>query len=170
MKRFICGLFATIGLLCVLFSGPITTVLPYILGGTMTAVGIAYGIVYFRNSENRAGRASELSIGLVLFVVGALCIVHGVDSIGAMGTTWAIFGLLKASSSLTRAIQNSGRGLAFYTAVIEFLVHVALTFSVMLLFYPVEKFQIHIVLLGLELIAISFRLTKRITPALDVEL
>ena len=40
MKRFICGLFATIGLLCVLFSGPITTVLPYILGGTMTAVGI----------------------------------------------------------------------------------------------------------------------------------
>ena len=31
MKRFICGLFATIGLLCVLFSGPITTVLPYIL-------------------------------------------------------------------------------------------------------------------------------------------
>ena len=40
----------------------------------------------------------------------------------------------------------------------------------MLLFYPVEKFQIHIVLLGLELIAISFRLTKRITPALDVEL
>ena len=32
MKRFICGLFATIGLLCVLFSGPITTVLPYILG------------------------------------------------------------------------------------------------------------------------------------------
>lgn len=131
MKRFICGLFATIGLLCVLFSGPITTVLPYILGGTMTAVGIAYGIVYFRNSENRAGRASELSIGLVLFVVGALCIVHGVDSIGAMGTTWAIFGLLKASSSLTRAIQNSGRGLAFYTAVIEFLVR--LTFSVMLL-------------------------------------
>ena len=152
MKRFICGLFATIGLLCVLFSGPITTVLPYILGGTMTAVGIAYGIVYFRNSENRAGRASELSSGLVLFVVGALCIVHGVDSIGAMGTTWAIFGLLKASSSLTRAIQNSGRGLAFYTAVIEFLVR--LTFSVMLLFYPVEKFQIHIVLLGLELIAI----------------
>lgn len=69
MKRFICGLFATIGLLCVLFSGPITTVLPYILGGTMTAVGIAYGIVYFRNSENRAGRASELSSGLVLFVV-----------------------------------------------------------------------------------------------------
>lgn len=60
------------------------------------------------------------------------------------------------------------QGLAFYTAVIEFLVR--LTFSVMLLFYPVEKFQIHIVLLGLELIAISFRLTKRITPALDVEL
>ena len=166
MKRFICGLFATIGLLCVLFSGPITTVLPYILGGTMTAVGIAYGIVYFRNSE-KTGGPREFK-GLVLFVVGALCIVHGMDSIGAMGTTWAIFGLLKASSSLTRAIQNSGRGLAFYTAVIEFLVR--LTFSVMLLFYPVEKFQIHIVLLGLELIAISFRLTKRITPALDVEL
>lgn len=168
MKRFICGLFAAIGLLCVLFSGSITTVLPYILGGAMMAVGIAYGIVYFRNSANRAECASELSSGLVLFVVGALCIVHGVDSIGAMGTTWAILGLRKASRSLTRAIQDNCRGLVFYTAVIEFLVR--LTFSVVLLFYPVEKFQIHIVLLGLELIAISFRLTKRITPALDVEL
>lgn len=112
MKRFICGLFAAIGLLCVLFSGSITTVLPYILGGAMMAVGIAYGIVYFRNSANRAECASELSSGLVLFVVGALCIIHGVDSIGAMGTTWAILGLRKASRSLTRAIQDNCRGLA----------------------------------------------------------
>lgn len=57
--------------------------------------------------------------------------------------------------------------MAFYTALAEFLVR--LTFSVMLLFYPTEKFEAHIVLLGLELIAVSIRLTTRISPALDDE-
>lgn len=44
-----------------------------------------------------------------------------------------------------------------------------LTFSVMLLFYPVEKFETHVILLGLELIAVSIRLTRRSSPVLDAE-
>lgn len=76
-------------------------------------------------------------------------------------------GLRKASKSLSRMIQSHGKGTAFYTALAEFFVR--LTFSVMLLFYPTEKFEAHIVLLRLELIAVSIRLTKRISPALDDE-
>ena len=39
----------------------------------------------------------------------------------------------------------------------------------MLLLYPAEKFEGHIILLGLELIAVSIRLTKQLSPALDGE-
>ena len=92
---------------------------------------------------------------------------HGADSIGPLGTTWAIIGLRKASKSLSRMIQGHGKGLTFYTSFAEFLAR--LTFSVMLLFYPAEKFETHVVLLGLELIAVSIRLTRRLSPALDVE-
>ncbi len=44
-----------------------------------------------------------------------------------------------------------------------------MTFSSMLLLYPTEKFEGHIILLGLDLIAVSIRLTKRCFPALDGE-
>ena len=96
-----------------------------------------------------------------------LCVLHGADSLGPLGTTWAIIGLRKASKSLSRAIQARETGMAFYTSLAEFLIQ--LTFSVMLLFYPAEKFKTHVALLGLELFAVSIRLTWRSSPGLDVE-
>lgn len=167
MKRFVCGLFAVIGLLCTLFPVQITKALPYVLGGAMAAAGILYGVSYLRSREERADRPSESANALILLVVGVLCMFHGADSIGPLGTTWAIIGLRRASKSLARILQSRGKGMAFYTSFAEFLVR--LTFSVMLLFYPAEKFETHVLLLGLELIAVSIRLTRRVSPALDVE-
>ena len=167
MKRFICGLFAAIGLVCAAFPRQITAVLPYVLGGAMSAAGIIYGISCSRSREAWADRSSELANTLILLVVGILCMFHGSDSIVPLGTTWAIIGLRKASKSLSRMIRSHGKGMEFYTSFAEFLVR--LTFSVMLLFYPAEKFETHVVLLGLELIVVSIRLTRRVSPALDAE-
>lgn len=167
MKRFVCGLFAAIGLLCVVFPGQITAGLPYVLGGAMAAAGAVYGAAYFRDREGWVNRSSELAHGLILFVVGLLCVLHGADSIVPLGTTWAIIGLRKASKSLSRMIQNYGNGVAFFASFAEFLIR--LVFSAMLLFYPTEKFQTHVILLGMEIIAASIRLTKHISPALDPE-
>ena len=167
MRRFVCGLFAIIGLLCVVFPGQITAGLPYVLGGAMVAAGAVYGVVYFRDRNAWANRSSELANGLILLVVGVLCIFHGEDSIVPLGTTWAIIGLHKASKSLSRIIQNYGNGIAFYISLAEVLVR--LTFSTMLLFYPIEKLGTHIMLLGMEMIAASIRLTKHMSPALDTD-
>lgn len=167
MKRLICGLFAIIGLLCVVFSGEITAGLPYVLGGAMVVAGAVYGVAYFRDRDAWANRSSELANGLILLVVGILCVFHGANSIVPLGTTWAIIGLRKASKSLSRMIQNYGNGIEFYTSLAEFLVR--LTFSAMLLFYPTEKFETHVMLLGMEMIAASIRLTKHMSPALDTD-
>ena len=42
MKRIACGLFAIIGLLCVIFPEQITVALPYVLGITMVEIGRAH--------------------------------------------------------------------------------------------------------------------------------
>ena len=42
MKRIACGLFAIIGLLCVIFPEQITVALPYVLGITMVAVSYTH--------------------------------------------------------------------------------------------------------------------------------
>lgn len=167
MKQFVCGLFAVIGLLCVIFPAQITVGLPYVLGGAMAVAGILYGVSYFLNRKSPVDHSMELANGFVLLVIGVVCIIHGAESIGPMGTTWAIIGIRKASKSLSRAIQAIQAQTTFVSAFVEFLIR--LVFSIMLLLYPTEKFEGHIILLGLDLIAASIRLTKHFSPALDGE-
>lgn len=165
MKRIACGLFAIIGLLCVIFPRQITAVLPYVLGIAMAGAGILYCLPHFRSREARVEHSSELASGCVLLVVGIVCIVHGEEFIGPMGIVWAIIGIRKAARSLSHAIQEFGTNMAWVTSFIEFLVR--MTLSVLLLLYPMEKFVGHIVLLGLELIAVSIRPAKRLSLVLD---
>ena len=122
MKRFICGLFAVIGLLCVIFPAQITVGLPYVLGGAMVVVGILYGVSYFLNHQSSLDHSTELANGFVLLVIGIVCIIHGAESIGPMGTTWAIIGIRKASKSLSRTIQAVQAQTTFIAAFVEFLI------------------------------------------------
>ena len=132
----------------------------------MAVAGAAYVIGYFR-SHTETDRSSELAGGFVLLVVGILCVLHREQSIGPLGTTWAIIGIRKASRSLSSLIQDRRRGMGAFLYFAEFLVR--FTFSIMLLFYPTEKFETHVMLLGLELIVVSVRLTKKLSPSLDFE-
>lgn len=165
MKRIACGLFAIIGLLCVIFPEQITAALPYVLGISMAGAGILYCLPYFRGREARAEHSAELASGCVLLVVGIVCVVHGAGFIGPIGIVWAIIGIRKAARSLSRAIQKFGANMACVVSFIEFMVR--MTLSVLLLLYPMEKFVGHIVLLGLELIAVSIRPAKRLPLMLD---
>ena len=165
MKRIACGLFAIIGLLCVIFPEQITVALPYVLGITMVGTGILYCLPYFRSREARVEHSAELASGCVLLVVGIVCVVHGAGFIRPMGIVWAIIGIRKAARSLSCAIQEFGANMACVTSLIEFIVR--MTLSVLLLLYPMEKFVGHIVLLGLELIAVSIRPAKQLPLMLD---
>lgn len=71
----------------------------------MAAAGILYGVSYFRNRQLSVDRSAELANGLVLLVVGVVCMIHGSESIGPLGTAWAMIGIRKASKSLSRVIQ-----------------------------------------------------------------
>lgn len=135
------------------------------LGGAMAVAGILYGVSYFLNQKSCVDYSMELANGFVLLVIGVVCIIHGTESIGPMGTTWGIIGIRKASKSLSRTIQALQNQTTFVAAFVEFLIR--LIFSIMLLLYPTQKFEGHIILLGLDLIAVSIRLTKHLSPALD---
>ena len=63
--------------------------------------------------------------GILFFespVIGIVCIIHGAESIGPMGTTWAIIGIRKASKSLSRTIQAVQAQTTFIAAFVEFLI------------------------------------------------
>ena len=97
--------------------------------------------------------------------MGLVCAFHGEQAVGPLGTTWAIIGLRKASKSLSRSLSGPRKGLPFFAQMTEFLIRLAL--SVLLLLDPMGKFETHVLILGLELIAVSLRLTGRPVPDLD---
>ncbi|MDY3282502.1 hypothetical protein [Dysosmobacter sp.] len=163
IQTLICRLFPVIGAVCVLFPGPVTAVLPYLLGGAMALAAAARGVSCRRGRGLPGGSSDGLAHALILLIMGTAFIAQGANALGPMGTTWAIFGIRKASRSLGRAIrQLRGKG-RFMAPLLEFLLRI--TLALMLLFDPFEKFSSHVVILGLELMATSVRFSKNFLPA-----
>lgn len=157
LRKAIRWLFPIIGALCVLCPKHITAVLPYLLGAAMMLAGLVRCAVYAQSRTVAERNAADLSYGLVLLIMGAVFVVQGANALGPLGTTWAIIGIRKASKSLEHAIQQVCLKRGFLAPIAEFLVR--LTLALVLLFDPSEKFSTHILILGIELIVISIRLT-----------
>lgn len=146
-------LFPVLGVIFILFAEHITLILPYLLGISMVLVGILMGIGHFQNKRFLDLDSTELTYGIILFVMGVAFIIQGANSLGPLGTTWAVIGLFKASKSLNQAIHQIYIKKGFIAPAAEFLIRI--TLALLLLFDPFEKFSTHIIILGLELIAIS---------------
>lgn len=120
-------------------------------------MGLIRGALYVQNRNLLARNAAELSYGLVMLIMGIMFVIQGSHALGPLGTTWGIIGIRKASKSLERAIEQTRLKHGFFLPLIEFLIR--LTLALVLLFDPFEKFSAHIVILGIELMVISVRLT-----------
>lgn len=157
--------FPVIGVVCMLFPAYVTVSLPYLLGGAMAVDGLAQIVMYARKRGFLTWTSTQLARGLILLIMGSVFILQGGKSLGPMGTTWAIIGIRKASRSLDKAVQSMHQKEHFAAPLLLFFVRI--TLALLLLFDPFEKFSTHIMILGLELIAVSIRFTKRALPVLD---
>lgn len=162
VQMMISCLFPIVGIVCVLFPAYVTICLPYLLGGAMALAGLAHCVFYFRDKRYLAANSTELARGLILLIMGSAFILQGPSSLGPMGTTWAIIGIRKASKSLAKAVQKIHQREHFAAALLLFFIRI--TLAMLLLFDPFEKFSTHIVILGLELIAVSVRFTAQAPP------
>lgn len=165
IQNVICYLFPIIGVVCILLPGYVTAVLPYLLGGAMVLAGMVRGVNDIRNKAFLSRSSNGLAYGLILLIMGTAFIVQGANSLGPMGTTWAILGIRKASKSLGRAIRQIHAKEHFFAPIMEFLLRI--TLALILLFDPFEKFSTHVAILGLELIVTSIRFSKNFLPALE---
>lgn len=156
LQKAVRWLFPIIGILCILGSKHITAVLPYLLGAAMILAGLVRCVLYAQSKAVLDRDAADLSYGLVLLIMGLVFVAQGSNALGALGTTWAVIGIRKASKSLECAIQQIRLKRGFFAPIAEFLVRLGL--ALVLLFDPSEKFSTHILILGIELIAISIRM------------
>ena len=147
-----------LGVIFILFSNHVTRILPYLLGGAMVLASILWGINAFQNQNLVREHSEELTYSIILMIMGVSFILQGSNALGAIGTTWAMIGIGKASKSLKQAFYRLCQKDHFAIPMIEFLLR--MTLALILLFHPYEKFSAHIIILGLELIAVSTRLPQ----------
>lgn len=147
-----------LGVIFILFSNHVTRILPYLLGGAMVLASILWGINAFQNQNLVREHSEELTYSIILMIMGVSFILQGSNALGAIGTTWAMIGIGKASKSLKQAFYRLCQKDHFAIPMIEFLLR--MTLALILLFHPYEKFSTHIIILGLELIAVSTRLPQ----------
>ena len=152
-------LFPFIGVICILFSDKVTFLLPYLLGSAMVLVGVLMVASYFQEKKFLEKQSDELAYSIMIFIMGIAFLLKGTNSLEALGITWAIIGIRKASKSLNGAIrQFFYRKKHFVVLMVEFLIRISL--ALLLLFNPLEKLSNHVIILGLELIAISIPFAK----------
>lgn len=149
--------FPILGVVLILCSGHVTRILPYLLGGSMALTAVLRGIDY-KTRKLVQDHSDELTSCIVLLIMGVAFILQGSNALGAIGTTWAMIGIGKASKSLKQAICRLYQRQHFAIPAIEFLLR--MTLALILLFHPFEKFSTHIIILGLELIAVSICLPQ----------
>ena len=153
--------FPILGVVFILFSDHVTRILPYLLGGAMVLASILWGINAFQNQNLVREHSEELTYSIILMIMGVAFILQGSNALGAIGTTWAMIGIGKASKSLKQVFYRLCQKQHFAIPMIEFLLR--MTLALLLLFHPFEKFSTHIIILGLELIAISIRLPQSLS-------
>lgn len=153
--------FPILGAIFILFSNHVTRILPYLLGGAMVLASILWGINAFQNQNLVREHSEELTYSIILMIMGVAFILQGSNALGAIGTTWAMIGIGKASKSLKQVFYRLCQKQHFAIQIIEFLLR--MTLALILLFHPFEKFSTHIIILGLELIAVSIRLPQSLS-------
>ena len=143
-------LFILIGFLCMLLSGIIAGALPYILGAAMILVGAGMIYFYFKDREYAEEFSEDLAIGLMMLVMGTAFLVKGAASIGAIGTTWSVIGLIKAARSLDTVIKSIyGKKKYFFSACETFI---RISLCLILFFDPTEHMGKHIFVFGFYLV------------------
>ena len=150
-------LFPIIGAVCIFFPEYVTKGLPYLLGGAMAVDGAAHIAIYIQSKPLSDDRSDQLARGLVLLIMGCAFMLQGARSLGAIGITWSIIGIRKASKSLSEMIRRIRHKEHFLSSLLLFLARI--TLALLLLFDPFEKVSAHIMILGMELIAVSIRFT-----------
>ncbi len=143
-------LFSILGIICIIFSEKITAVLPYLIGGAMMLIGTLMIAAYIRSKKFLEPVSKNLVYGTMMAIMGISFLIKGKNAIGALGTTWAIIGIINASESLGLAIENICLRKKYAAFLAEFIVRI--TLALILLFNPFEKFSFHVMILGLELI------------------
>ena len=147
-------LLPVVGILCMIMPGTIAKWLPTILGSIMLLTSVADTVFVVKEKRYLVTYGSKAS-ALILSIMG-LCFILGQESaVPLMGITWGLLGLQEANEEIERIlIKRSKKEKCLWLSILAGL---KIILSLALLFEPIEKFNFHIFLLGMEILAVTVK-------------
>ena len=161
MKKIIAGLqedrlvyiFAVVGLLLVAFPTRLTKVAPILIGSFLVIYATASFVIYMRYKENAVNPGKAF----VYLILGAAIMHQKGDAIGVIGSMWAMISLFEAAEEIDEEVKRKEY------SVFRFVSIALSTFlAIMLLFDPFEHFELHMRILGVEMVLSIFERQHKI--------
>ena len=147
-------LLPVVGILCMIMPGTIAKWLPTVLGSIMLFTSITDAVFFIREKQYLSAHGGRAS-ALILFIMG-ICFVLGQEStVPLMGITWGLLGLQEASEEIETILAKRSR--KEKCLFLSLSAGLKILLSLALLFEPLEKFNFHIFLLGLEILAVTVK-------------
>lgn len=149
---FICAL----GVCSIIFQSQILSIFPYVFGGVMILIGITGIVLGLLRLLVNEKKSQVFSYSFMLLVLGIIFIIKHADeeSIGYIGIAWGMIGLFRSASNFVLGITEfKTNKLVSVVTILEALF--TFVVSILLLIEPIESISHHIVLFGVEMIAVS---------------
>lgn len=142
------------GIACILMTEKAYHALPFILGIGMAAIGTTHTIIGFWTGEYQSKETKLTANGIVYVALGLVILAHHADADSVISSIWGVLGLMKGSEALNGALYHISGKEPFVAAGVQAIIELALGF---LLLIDPSAVQHHVLLLGLELVAVGWQ-------------
>ena len=143
------------GILLITQAPYITAFIGYLMGGVMLLFGgLMMGHALWRR-EYASRETHNTALALSLLAFGVIVLLKHEDCIVMLGTIWGFYGIYFGVGDLTELFYRIAHREKCVALAFEAVIGLAL--SVLLLLHPVEHFETHVRILGVELIIASLR-------------
>ena len=147
-------LLPVVGILCMIMPEIISKWLPTILGSIMVLTSITDTVFVIKEKRYLVTYSNKAS-ALILFIMG-ICFILGQEStVPLMGITWGLLGLQEVNEEIENILIRRSKKEKYL--LLSIFSGLKIILSLALLFEPIEKFNFHIFLLGLEILAVTVK-------------
>lgn len=143
------------GILLITLAPYITAFIGYLMGGVMLLFGGLMLGHALRHREYASRETHNTAIALSMLVFGVIVLLKHDDCLVMLGTIWGFYGIYFGVGDLTELFCRIAHREKCVALAVEAVA--GLVLSVLLLLHPVEHFETHVRILGIELIVASLR-------------
>ena len=146
-------LFVIIGVILIAFPENVAGAIPHIIGIGSLLYAMTNIIVSLKYPETDA----KLGDGIIKAVTGAVILFMKSDSIAILGVIWAVQSLHDVAEEIEEYRESKAFSIISCISMV-----ISIILAVMLMMDPFEHFEMHVRILGLEIISSAFIRRKRL--------